>query len=65
MGITKTKHGVGRGQSIIDRTSKTNIGELKLEYGGGGHKNAGTCQVPNEEADQILRELVKRINQDG
>ncbi|RKZ40614.1 MAG: exopolyphosphatase [Candidatus Parabeggiatoa sp. nov. 3] len=64
-GLQKQNTVLAVGKSIIDRTSKTNIGELMLEYGGGGHKNAGTCQVPNEEADQILRELVKRINQDG
>ena len=53
------------GKSIINRTSKTNIGELMLSYGGGGHLNAGTCQVENEYADQVLAELIARINQDG
>jgi nanoRNase/pAp phosphatase (c-di-AMP/oligoRNAs hydrolase) len=33
------------GKSILNRSSKTNIGALMLEYGGGGHENAGTCQV--------------------
>jgi nanoRNase/pAp phosphatase (c-di-AMP/oligoRNAs hydrolase) len=36
-----------------------------LEYGGGGHEAAGTCQVRNDEADAILAKLVKTINQDG
>ena len=53
------------GKSIINRSSNTNIGELALEYGGGGHENAGTCQVPNEEAERVLQELVARINADG
>jgi len=53
------------GKSIINRTSKTNIGELMLSYGGGGHFNAGTCQVENEDADKVLGELIARINQDG
>jgi nanoRNase/pAp phosphatase (c-di-AMP/oligoRNAs hydrolase) len=53
------------GKSIFNRSSKTNIGELMLQYGGGGHPAAGTCQVENDKADQVLRELVARINADG
>ncbi|AZN36494.1 exopolyphosphatase [Iodobacter ciconiae] len=53
------------GKSIINRSSQTNIGELMLEYGGGGHENAGTCQVANEDANKVLRELVLKITADG
>ncbi|SFN74046.1 nanoRNase/pAp phosphatase, hydrolyzes c-di-AMP and oligoRNAs [Formivibrio citricus] len=53
------------GKSIVNRTSHTNIGELMLEYGGGGHENAGTCQVPNEDAESILRELILKITAEG
>ncbi|MFZ6870697.1 exopolyphosphatase [Undibacterium sp. Di27W] len=53
------------GKSILNRTSKTNIGPLMLEFGGGGHENAGTCQVGNEQAEQVLATLISRINQDG
>jgi nanoRNase/pAp phosphatase (c-di-AMP/oligoRNAs hydrolase) len=53
------------GKSIFDRSSGTNIGELMLKYGGGGHQNAGTCQVENDQAEAILQQLIKRINQDG
>lgn len=53
------------GKSILNRTSKTNIGALMLKYGGGGHDAAGTCQPNNEQADATLAELVKVINQDG
>ncbi len=53
------------GKSIIDRSSKTNIGSLMLDYGGGGHENAGTCQVPNDQAEETLRALIKQINADG
>lgn len=53
------------GKSIINRTSKTNIGELMLSYGGGGHENAGTCQVANGDAEKVLGELIDRINKDG
>jgi nanoRNase/pAp phosphatase (c-di-AMP/oligoRNAs hydrolase) len=53
------------GKSILNRTSNTNIGELMLEYGGGGHANAGTCQVDNVLADNVLETLIARINADG
>ncbi len=53
------------GKSIINRTSKTNVGELMLKYGGGGHEAAGGCQPSHEEADQVLKELIEKINQDG
>jgi nanoRNase/pAp phosphatase (c-di-AMP/oligoRNAs hydrolase) len=36
-----------------------------LEYGGGGHDAAGTCQVPSGDADRVLAELVARLNADG
>ena len=45
------------GNSIIDRSSKTNIGELMLAYGGGGHEAAGTCQIDNDRAG-VLGELI-------
>jgi len=53
------------GKSIIDRSSRTDIGELMLSYGGGGHEAAGTCQVANEDAERVLGELVGRITSDG
>ena len=53
------------GKSIIDRSSRTHVGDLMLEYGGGGHQAAGTCQVANDQAERVLGELVERINADG
>ncbi|BBP43291.1 exopolyphosphatase [Thiosulfativibrio zosterae] len=53
------------GKSILNRSSKTNVGELCLQYGGGGHMAAGTCQVENDQAETTLSALIKKINQDG
>ena len=53
------------GKSILDRSSKTNVGELCLQYGGGGHHAAGTCQVSNDQADAVLKELTSKINAEG
>ena len=49
------------GKSIINRASDVNIGEIMLSYDGGGHKNAGTCQVAHEDADRILEELLVKL----
>lgn len=49
------------GHSIITRSSTTDVGALMLQYGGGGHKAAGTCQVPFDDADKVLGELVTKM----
>jgi len=49
------------GKSIVNRGSPVNIGALLLEYGGGGHANAGTCQVDNDHAEEIKSTLLGRI----
>lgn len=46
------------GKSIIDRSNETDIGALMLGYGGGGHHNAGTCQIEKEQAETVLQELI-------
>ena len=53
------------GKSVFNRTSRTNIGELVLKYGGGGHEAAGMCQTDNGEAPRILEEVIRQINADG
>jgi nanoRNase/pAp phosphatase (c-di-AMP/oligoRNAs hydrolase) len=53
------------GKSIVNRSSKTDVGALMLSYGGGGHVAAGTCQVANADAENVLAELVRRVAADG
>jgi len=53
------------GHSILNRTSKTDVGKLMLKYGGGGHHVVGTCQVPADNWETILEEIVGQINADG
>jgi nanoRNase/pAp phosphatase (c-di-AMP/oligoRNAs hydrolase) len=50
------------GRSIIDRSSTFNIGAQMLAYGGGGHEAAGTCQIDNDRAADVLAELVGTID---
>lgn len=52
------------GKSIINLGSKTDVGRLCLEYGGGGHTAAGTCQIDNDDAERVKQELIDRINAD-
>ncbi|HEY0156425.1 MAG TPA: exopolyphosphatase [Thermoanaerobaculia bacterium] len=53
------------GHSIFNRTSKTDVGALMSRYGGGGHRGAGTCQLPLAEAEAKLAEIVATIKRDG
>ena len=53
------------GHSIINKTCKTDVGSLLLKYGGGGHKQVGTCQVPYEDADRVISELVDYMKKTG
>ena len=53
------------GKSILNRTSRTKVGNLMLESGGGGHDAAGTCQVDNDKAVAVREKLTTKINQDG
>ncbi len=53
------------GHSILNRTSHTDVGKLMLRYGGGGHKKVGTCQVPAENWQQTLTDLIEAAQQDG
>jgi nanoRNase/pAp phosphatase (c-di-AMP/oligoRNAs hydrolase) len=64
-GVQKQNTVFATGKSILDRGSKTNVGELMLEYGGGGHHAAGTCQLENDQAEATLKTLITRINADG
>ncbi len=61
-GFRKQNTAVMIGKSIINRNSKFNIGELCLSYGGGGHANAGTCQLDNDKIDAELPIIIDKLN---
>ena len=64
-GLKRQNTAFAVGKSITNRSSRTHVGALCLKYGGGGHENAGTCQVDNSQAPQVLSELIEQINADG
>lgn len=53
------------GNSILNRSSKTNIGELMFDYNGGGHANAGTCQIEVGKAEKIKDKIISQIILNG
>ncbi len=61
-GFRKQNTAVMIGKSIINKSSNFNIGELCLSYGGGGHANAGTCQLENDVVDGELPTIISKLN---
>lgn len=61
-GFQKQNTAVMIGKSIVNKKSKVDIGELCLSYGGGGHFNAGTCQLANDKVDAELPNIIKKLN---
>ncbi len=60
-GFQKQNTAVMIGKSIVNKNSKVNIGELCLKYGGGGHANAGTCQLDNDAVDRELPNIIAAL----
>lgn len=61
-GFKKQNTAVMIGKSIINKSSNVDIGELCLSYGGGGHRNAGTCQLENDVVDKELPVIIEKLN---
>ena len=61
-GLRKQNTAVMIGKSIINKSSNVDIGELCLKYGGGGHMNAGTCQLENDAVDKELPVIIATLN---
>ncbi len=61
-GFKKQNTAVMIGKSIVNKKSNVDIGELCLKYGGGGHHNAGTCQLDNDVVDKELPNIIEALN---
>ena len=61
-GFKKQNTGVMIGKSIINKAGTLDIGQLCLDYGGGGHPNAGTCQLDNDKVDEMLPDIIAMLN---
>ena len=70
IGIVSGKGGQGCaaavGYSVLNKTSKVNVGSLMLRYNGGGHEKVGTCQFTDEsmktDLPKMLDELIELAN---
>ncbi len=51
------------GKSIVNRSCPIDIGAMMFEFDGGGHMNAGTCQVDNNNASETLKNLIDKIKE--
>jgi len=60
-GRNKSNVAITVGHSITNRTSKADVGSMLLSYGGGGHKQVGTCQVSYDDAERIINEIINKI----
>ena len=60
-GRNKSNVAVTVGHSIVNRSSTVDVGSLLLKFGGGGHKQVGTCQISYEDADRIIGEIMERV----
>ncbi len=61
-GFQKQNTAVMIGKSIVNKASDVDIGAICLDYGGGGHRNAGTCQLENDVVDRKLPEIIAALN---
>jgi nanoRNase/pAp phosphatase (c-di-AMP/oligoRNAs hydrolase) len=61
-GRNKQNVAVTIGYSILNRTATVNVGSLLLKYGGGGHIQVGTCQIPYADADRVIGELIEKVS---
>jgi len=57
-GKNKQNCSITVGYSIINKSAKVDVGSMLLKHGGGGHTQVGTCQVPYEEADKVIAEII-------
>ncbi len=64
-GRDKLNVAIACGYSILNKTANTNVGSLMLKYGGGGHKQVGTCQVDTPNAEKAISEIIEQIRIDG
>ena len=64
-GPTSEHVAVAVGRSILNRTSRTDVGKLMSAFGGGGHKGAGTCLVLSTTADDEIAEMIDTMKRDG
>jgi len=59
-GKNKQNCAITVGYSVINRSATVDVGSMLLKYGGGGHKQVGTCQVPYEDVEKVLADIISQ-----
>lgn len=57
-GAEKEKVVIGVGHSIFNRNCRVNVGLMLARFGGGGHRGAGSCTVPTNQAEDAIDTIV-------
>ena len=60
-GRNKQNCPIAVGYSVLNRTATVDVGSILLSYGGGGHKQVGTCQIPYNDCDKVVAELIEKL----
>jgi nanoRNase/pAp phosphatase (c-di-AMP/oligoRNAs hydrolase) len=50
------------GYSVLNKTATIDVGSLMLKYGGGGHRQVGTCQISYEDTDRVMKEIIAAVS---
>jgi nanoRNase/pAp phosphatase (c-di-AMP/oligoRNAs hydrolase) len=61
-GRNKANCAITVGYSVLNRTATLDVGSMLLKYGGGGHHQVGTCQVPYKDAGKVIKEIMAQCN---
>jgi hypothetical protein len=64
-GPDRERVAVSAGRSILNRSSRANIGVLMSLYGGGGQAGAGACLLAPATADAQVAEIVAALQRNG
>jgi len=59
-GRNKQNCAITVGYSVTNRSATVDVGSMLLKHGGGGHKQVGTCQVPYDDAEKIIAEIINK-----
>jgi hypothetical protein len=51
--------------SIFNRTCQSDLGELAVRHGGGGHRRAASTPLPVEQADLKIEEIIAELRAKG
>jgi len=64
-GRNRQKVTLAMGNSILNRTSRANLGSIALHFGGGGHESVATSQVHPKEVDSVLQTVINYIHEEN